>query len=885
MQELNPEKQRILESTGNVLVTANPGTGKTTLLAHKYIRLLESGVKPDDVLCLTFTEKARNEMEERILKLIAERNLKVEWSDLNVYTFHAYALDAIGEDDIVSSNLLRYCIYRYLKEKEVFTYSDGYLLSEIVPSMEGHMSYLKSFGIVPSKINLEQTKAGIAETDKYTKEELDKFAEYFLGIYQYYEDAKKGKGIDYSDMLLRFLALPKCKRFKHVLVDELQDVNDLEANIALKSGENFFVVGDKKQAIFGFQGGSILNFAKFGDSNKFILGGNYRSSNEILNYAKKLFISRTKNRPEHEAELEALKNPDAQASQKPVAYEVEKDKIYPAAAQLAKQLLSEGREVAIIARSNNQIMRASKELKAQGIPHSSTFFGGSAGAKEHAIRFLRSFFSDNEDDLRAAMFTPFFPLPLKAAFELSTSKTFSVTEVCDRCPAFKRLRDSAKNVEDVSQVFREVVFPVSITYGKEYLLAAMTVEKAFTEALRVIDNPNLDNITAFLNSSDLLSDESGQRQKLTLTTVHKAKGLDYDAVIYLPSKPLGKTDYQDSVVEAILQTKGIDAQEELEEEALRIDFVAITRAKNRLILLASDIDDYFNEYIERKEIDVQGSESTDYAVRSKKAYDLFLAGDTANAQELLVDKQPWLIDFVKSHFSKLSHLSYSSLRTDPYEYFTDRILRISETSPAMNLGSKVHTLAEKIVKGETYDSDSEIQAFEENLKQMIADIRGQYPEVIGTEIDVDLPLSKLVATDLDMRFKGKIDAVFRNGDSYLLADWKTDKDTSRESEHRRQLETYKRAYSTMASVPLEKIKVGIGFVGLRTKINLGRIEAEFDDAQPKASAFSTFQKHANVVLSWKKEPELLFKHLAEKQSEELLWKSIMEQYQKERNPS
>lgn len=881
MSELNPEKQAILESAGNVLVTANPGTGKTTLLAHKYVRLLESGVKPEDILCLTFTDKARNEMEERILKLIAERKLKVDWSDLNVFTFHAYALDAIGEDNIVSSNLLRYCIYRYLKDNEVFNYSDGYLLSDIVPSMEGHMSYLKSFGITPGTVDLKEVKAKITETDKYTKEELDKFAEYFLAIYQYYEEAKKGKRIDYSDMLIRFLALPKCKQFNHVLVDELQDVNDLEANIALKSGKSFFVVGDKKQAIFGFQGGSILNFAKFGNSTKFILGGNYRSTNEILDYSKQFFISKTKNRQEHETELKALENPEAKPSQKPVAYGVERDQLYPAACQLAKQLLLEGREVAIIARSNLQIMRMSRELKAQGMAHSSTFFGGSGTAKDHAIRFLRSFFSDNKDDLRVALFTPFFPLPLKDAFELSASKTFSVEEVCTKSPGFKRLRDSARNVEEVSRVFKEVVYPVSITYGKEYLLAAMTVEKAFSEALRVVDNPTLDNITAFLNSSDLLADESGQRQKLTLTTVHKAKGLDYDSVIYLPSKPLGKTDYQDNVVEAILQTKGIDAKEELEEEALRIDFVAFTRAKNRLILLAPDVDDYINDYIERKELDVQGLESSDFAERAKKAYDLFLTGDTKKAQELLADKQPWLIDFVKSHFEKLGHLSFSSLRTNPYDYFTDRILRIQESSPALSLGSKVHLLAEYIVKGEAYDSDPETVVFEANIKETIAEIKAEYPQVVDAEIEVDLPLPELVPTELDLRFKGKIDAVFRNDDSYLLVDWKTDKDASRASEHRRQLETYKHAYSVMTGVPAGKIKVAIAFIGLRTKINLGRIETALDEAQPRATAFTTFQNHANAVLAWKKDPELLLKQLAAMDCDELLWKSIAEQYRKE----
>ena len=68
---------------------------------------------------------------------------------------------------------------------------------------------------------------------------------------------------DYSDLLIRFLELQNPPLFEFVLVDELQDVNKMEAEIALKSGKQFFAVGDKKQAIFGFQGGSIINFEMF----------------------------------------------------------------------------------------------------------------------------------------------------------------------------------------------------------------------------------------------------------------------------------------------------------------------------------------------------------------------------------------------------------------------------------------------------------------------------------------------------------------------------------------------------------------------------------------------------------------------------------------------
>src|SRR3989338_11337334 len=122
---------------------------------------------------------------------------------------------------------------------------------------------MECMDITPNKINLKKVKSFIEEDEKFTKEELDKFLEYFVKIFEYYEKSKSKKGIDYTDMLINFLTLKNNKKFKYVLVDELQDVNNIESEIALKSAENFVAVGDKKQEIFGFQGGSITNFTKF----------------------------------------------------------------------------------------------------------------------------------------------------------------------------------------------------------------------------------------------------------------------------------------------------------------------------------------------------------------------------------------------------------------------------------------------------------------------------------------------------------------------------------------------------------------------------------------------------------------------------------------------
>ena len=146
-----------------------------------------------------------------------------------------------------------------------------------------------------------------------------------------------------------------------------------------------------------------------------------------------------------------------------------------------------------------------------------------------------------------------------------------------------------------------------------------------------------------------------------------------------------------------------------------------------------------------------------------------------------------------------------------------------------------------------------------------------------------VPLGGLIDTDEQIVFTGFIDAIFRNGDSYLIVDWKTDRNTGRGSEHRQQLETYRRAFCLANNLDPEKVKVSIGFVGLRSALNTGTIGCELDEQQPRKTAFETFTKKAGSVLRWKKDPESFFHEILEAGINDPLWRSIVEQYMRERS--
>ncbi len=869
---VSQEKQKIIDCTGNILVTANPGTGKTFFLAHKYARLLKQGLKPEEILCLTFTNKAKTEMSDRIVKTLKDKGVQMNMARIQVHTFHSYAMNNLDEIDIISSNFTRYSIYRYYKKNQILNYGDEYLIT-LASQFENLVAYMKSYGILPYEINTEETKLAIEPTKTFEKRDLERFLENFINLFKYYEEAKKGKGIDYADLLINFFKQNHIKKYKYVLIDELQDVNNLEAEIALKSCENFVAVGDKKQAIFGFQGGSISNFQKFKNSTQFILTENFRSTNEILNYVKFYFTTNTKE-VFYKEELKNLQNKEAiekaENKQKPRIYETPKEDIYKAACDLAIKLLKKAgdkEKVAIIARTNNQIFELSEELKNRGFKYSSTFLSASSIAKKDIIDFLTGLLSEDIQDIKSAMFTPFFPLSLKDAFKLAGKKDFNLDLVFQECPKFKEQREMLKSPKDLGNVFEKIILPIAVSNGEEFLLSSIALWNSCYEALKIIEDKTLQDFISYLQSSDIDKKELESEEKLVLTTLHKAKGKEYTYVIYIPAKTKDSATIQDIVVEAILKSKGVYTKEEIEEEFLRIDFVAMTRAEKELHIITDNPQKYLNEYSEKGQVDLNettnNEEKSDFA-RERKAYALFVNGKYEKAKELLQSRGLWLKEFIKNHFSAVDRISYSALTDKPFKYLKSNILGLRHVSTELNLGKEVHEIARKIISKEECVVSPDAKSYVENIKKLLNQINAKYPLALKPEQSLSVPLKNLVEKSTNINFSGKIDAVFRNEkQEYLIVDWKTDKRDNYGAEHRQQLELYKRAYSIQYQIPLENIRVAIGYVGLKNTINDGVIREGLDETQPSNKSFETVLKKINLFLSWKNDTNKFLHDLIE----------------------
>lgn len=877
---INKEKQEIINTEGNILVTANPGTGKTLLLAHKYVALVNLGVKQQKILCLTFTEKAKREMEERILKMNEDHGVGLDPSKLNVFTFHSFALDNLESRDIVTSNLLRFTIYLYVKEKRFFSYSNNYLLDKIVPKIENLIRYLKSFGVKPDDIDLNESSKFLKEEKNISPQELRGFLKHFIEIYKYYESVKSENGYDYADLLIEYLKIKKKPLYDYVLVDELQDVNKMEADIALQSSRNFVAVGDKKQAIFGFQGGSTLNFESFSGFNKSVLSDNFRSTNEILNYSKEYFISKTSD-DDIIDDLKELKNAEDKTGEKVAIIEIDKSNILSVVEKFLSQFSETDGKTAVILRTNTQIAQLSRELDARGINFSSTHLSGSDEAKNDIILFLKGVLSNDIRLVKNSMFSSFFPISIQKAFDLAKIKHENVNDLLKECQEFSKLRKMANNSKKVKDLFNDHIIPISLTYGKDYFITAKKLADAFVECFMVLDDITFNNVIDYLESTDLSTEEIEEEGKVVLTTVHKSKGREYDNVIYLPTQQKDHTNFIDNSVKAILSARGINVDEELEEETLRVNFVAFTRAKEKLIIISDKATDYQNEFSEIKSVEEITTESvTDLNESEKNAFTFFVNKDYEKAKSMLHKKDYWLIDYISQHFEQLSSISYTAVKQDPFKYLKENILKISEFSDQMLIGSEVHKAAENLLNENTFDVSKEVLPFVDNIKSIINEIKIEYPHVYEVEKLFDINLSEICDEKPDIRFRGKIDAIFKNKEGFLIVDWKTNRDSSQSSDYRRQLECYRRAFCEQNSIGFDEVDVAIAYVGLRSPVNADEYKYELDRKDPGKNVFNTFIKHVNVILGWKKDPQSYLDQLLEqkKSINDNLWRSVIEQY-------
>jgi DNA helicase-2/ATP-dependent DNA helicase PcrA len=880
--QISDEQQDIIDTKKDIIVVSNPGTGKTTTLSLKVIKLLEDKVNPEDILCITFTDKAKKEMFNAIYDKGKGKFSDSDIMKINIHTFHSFAynylLDAgLISGDIVGNNLMRFSILNSFEQNKALNYEKSYIISGIMPKTENAIRYIKSFGITPEKIDIKKATSLLEETfdeksSTYTIEEMKMFLKYFVDAYKEYEKSKLG-AVDYSDMLLMFKEKFHGNKFEHVLVDEMQDMNEIEADIATMVAKNLFLVGDAKQAIFGFQGGSVKNFQRFMKTcEPKLLSTNRRSSQQILDYSKQHFLNRTQYREMFEKELKVFK----------ALGTGEIPKVVSTCAHLSKILDVIGenpdKSIGIITRTNDQIIKISKFLDSNNIEYSSTSSQATAEQAKNEIQsYIKGLLSDRVEDKISATFTIFSPYSLKEAFEFS--KAFKAKE-------FEKLSKIESwgvklQREDLDNMFGDLILPMCISKGSEWFSTAMSVKQEIDEYL-AFETPTLEGLFDFIAIGEESYIEQRSDAKVTLTTVHKAKGRAFDVVVYIPSTSK-KTSFIDNITKSVLRASNVEIEGELGEESLRIDFVAFTRAKEKLIIIADDKESK-NYHIEDLS-DIEVDDAKDQLVatrlnnRLSEAYSLFIAGRFSDSEKLLKDEDRWLEDYIVNYFQTVDHFSYSSIKTNAYEFLTKNIISMPRYFGATDFGKSVHKALEMILSDQAKieDYENDVKKATQNGLEAIEDLKKEYSglKIDSNEKHLKILLSSITDYNEDnMRFTGVIDAVFKHDAGYLIVDYKTDKKSEKSSEHKRQLAVYKKMLAISENIPEEQITTCVVFLALRGGINTGKFGRE--TSKGTRDVFSTFEKHLQKVLEWKKDPKKFIEELLAEKNEEPLFQAIKE---------
>ena len=602
---------------GPSLVIAGAGSGKTRVLTYKIAYLLENGFEPWSILALTFTNKAANEMKERIAARVGQRAASMLWMG----TFHS-----------VFSKILRREAHHigYDPQFTIYDQSDSRsLVKSIIKDLQlddklykpnavaERISSAKSNLISPSDYENDQ---GLRNDDKRAR---------IPAVYEIYkryaERCRLANAMDFDDLLVNtyrlFKDLPEVRRqyverFRYVLVDEFQDTNYVQACIVWQLTQvrrAVCVVGDDAQSIYSFRGaniGNILGFAeRYGGAQIFKLEQNYRSTRMIVNAANSLIA---KNSEQIKKNVYSERGEGSPLELYPAYSDLEEVEIV--ANKIADLRRREGlqfRDFAILYRTNAQSRVFEEAFRRRAFPY--RIFGGLSFYQRKEVKDVIAYFRliCNKDDEEAFKRIINYPArgigdktvqkvkdlaverglslwqvladPFLCRLDVNKGTLAKLMQFTGMIEGFSKLAgekdalEVAREVVKVSGIREELYRDMSVE-GKsrqENLEALMAAIEDFVE-MHLEEGNEQNSLSDFLSEvslmSDLDNDEGGDGERITLMTVHSAKGLEFPTVFIV------------GLEEDLFPNSGArESLREMEEER-RLLYVAITRAKDHCIL-------------------------------------------------------------------------------------------------------------------------------------------------------------------------------------------------------------------------------------------------------------------------------------------------------------
>ena len=588
---LNKEQlEAVKHVNGPMLVLAGAGSGKTRVLTSRIAYLIENGVSVDNILAITFTNKAAKEMKEREIKLIGN-----DAKSIQISTFHSLGLKIIKEN------------YARLGYKSNFVILDSDDTLTVVKKIMKDLNLNPKFynaRVIRNKIS--SAKNELIGPDKFSKVEFD---QNIITVYEIY--MKKlliNNSVDFDDLLTLPIKLFKeypdvlkyyQDKYKYVLIDEYQDTNEAQyifSKMLCNNHKNIFVVGDNDQAIYAFRGANyknILNFEKdYPDCKVILLEENYRSTQNILDAANSV-IKHNKMRKDKNLWC----NNDVGSKVKYIKVDSDKEECAYVSDKI-KELHDNNvsyEDIAILYRTNAQSRLIEEEMLKNGIPYrivGSFYFYNRKEIKD-LLCYLR-LINNHDDDvsLLRIINTPKRGIgdkTIENITNVATEKGISLFEAIESGKelSFKNaILDMEKKCENltltemVDVVLNDSGMKNEYTSDKsleseirlENLEEFKSITKGYEEEYGVI------SLTDFLNEVSLVSDISEHQDsnnKVSLMTIHAVKGLEFDNV-FIVGMEEGIFPHYNSINEGTIAA--------IEEER-RLCYVAITRAKKNLWML------------------------------------------------------------------------------------------------------------------------------------------------------------------------------------------------------------------------------------------------------------------------------------------------------------
>ena len=592
---LNKEQLQAVETVdGPVMVFAGAGTGKTkTLTARIAYMIQEKNIKPYNILAITFTKKATNEMKERLASILDE-----EAKYINISTIHSLCVK------ILRKNIDK---LGYVKNFEIIDDEDVQkILGEIYKNQDVDK---KAFSTKLAAKMIGDFKNGVSKLNNIIEP-----------IYKEYEEyLKKNNYLDFDDLLLKteelFKTSPEVleyyqRLFQYILVDEFQDTNKVQYSIIkmlASSLENLFVVGDDDQSIYSFRGATVdnmLNFTKDYPNAKVIkLLKNYRSHNSILKGANAVIRNNQIREPKQlYSDTEGSINDVI--VQEAYYYEAEVRYVCNEIAHLVKQNGYKYSDIAVLYRNSAISRNFEMAFLEERIPYN--IFGGFSYLKRKEVKDIISYFRFICDPNRVAHFKRIINLQPRGIGDKTISKVVSLMEeqnisLFDAIDVIYNENPSSKNtslVEFKQMItdFINVIETMSLVEFFDYLVEKTGYLELLAEEDMLNNTNRVDNINEFksvlynidenindegltqkdkvrIGIDDIMLDQSfeddARADAVTLSTIHSVKGLEFEVVFVV------------ALEEGIFPSVREDV--EIEEER-RVAYVAFTRAKSKIYL-------------------------------------------------------------------------------------------------------------------------------------------------------------------------------------------------------------------------------------------------------------------------------------------------------------